>query len=99
MRIELPLFVRGPLSLAPDYMEYRLIGSQVTVDDAKTGESISSPPLPSDQGNRLEHHSERDRDVLERGRSITLLDLIVPRLQEGIEPAERQLDAGNKVPA
>src|SRR5882757_8719955 len=80
-------------------MEYRLIGRQVAGEDAKTGESIQLSPVSPRFGNCLEHHSERDRNVFQRRRSIALLDLIVARFQEGVEAAQGQFDAATEIPA
>ena len=80
-------------------MEYRLIGRKVAGEDAKTGESIQLSPVMPRFGNCLEHHSERDRNVLQRGRSVALLDLIVARFQEGVEAAQGQFDAAPQIPA
>src|ERR1051325_324960 len=46
---------------------------------------------------RLEHYTERDRDVLDR--TVVSLDLGVLRFDEGVEPAQRQVQTAANGPA
>src|SRR5450759_1178457 len=53
--------------------------------------------LGTRRGKPLEHHSERDRNELER--YTVALNLVVAGFEEGVEPTQRHLDAAAQVPA
>src|SRR6266496_4566604 len=64
----------------------------------KTGESTSPSPVFFTVFRRSEHYSEGDRNELQR-RGITDLDLVVARLDERIEAAQRHCNSAAYVPA
>jgi len=57
--------------------------------------------MPPPYGDRLrpilEHHTEGDRDVLQR--ATVALNLIVPGLDECVEPAQWHADSAASIPA
>src|SRR5438876_2002983 len=79
-------------------IQYRSRRSPVAVRKQKRERAASPSPVFFTVFRRSEHYSKGDRNELQR-RGITDLDLVVARLDERIEAAQRHGDSAAHVPA